>query len=132
MQSVVVPEYQNKITKVSSIALTGEGASIAFPAFVEKGYKVQDIPTGSGDPVEIAKKRGVPFLANIDKVGTDEAVWNGFFKYSMRVTDVGTRNIVYSANGKFGQGGVFINQVKSNKDAMREMVEKFSLSFPPK
>lgn len=132
LHSVVSPNYRSKITPVSAIALTGEGASIAVPAFVAKGYKVQDIATGSGDPIELAKNKHIPFLASVDRVGTDEAVWNGFFKYSMRVTDTNNRNIVWSADGKYGQAGILINQVESNNTAMSEMVEKFSECFAPR
>ena len=130
MTATMHPEYQAKITPISTIALTGEGATIAFPAFVAKGYQVKDIG-GSGDPIEIARSQNIPFIAIVDKVGTDEAVWDGFFKYSMRVTNTANRNIVWSANGKYGQSGILINQVKSNKNAMEDMVNNFSLSFPP-
>lgn len=132
MHSVVVPEYQSKIIEVSSIAVTGEGSSIAVPALISRGYKIKDIPSGSGDLVEIAKSNGIPFIASVDRVGTDESIWNGFFKYSMHVTETRTRTVVWSADGKYGKGGVFINQVDSNNDAMREMVADFAKSFPPK
>jgi hypothetical protein len=126
------PAYVGKITHVSSIAVTGDGSSIAASAFIAHGYDVKDIGTASADPLGLAQSQDIPFLASIDRVGTDEAVWDGFFKYSMRVTNTRTRSIVWSANGKYGEGGVFINQVKSNKDAMNAMVQDFSTNFPPK
>jgi hypothetical protein len=125
------PAYTGRITPVSSVAITGDGASLAVPAFIDRGYKVKDIENGSPDSLSLAASQGIPFLATVDRVGTDEAVWDGFFKYSMRVTETRTHDIVWSANGKYGEGGVFINQVKSNRDAMRAMVQNFSLTFPP-
>ena len=132
MTSTKSSAYVGRITPVSSIAVTGDGASIAANAFIARGYHVKDIGTSSADPLGLAESQDIPFLASVDKVGTDEAVWDGFFKYSMRVTNTHTRDIVWSANGKYGEGGVFINQVKSNRDAMNAMVQDFSVNFPPK
>jgi hypothetical protein len=126
------PAYIGVVTPVSSIAVTGDGSSIAAAAFIARGYNVKDIGNSSNDPVAIAESQNIPYLALVDKVGTDEAVWDGFFKYSMRVTNTSNRSIVWSAEGKYGEGGVFINQVKSNKDAMNAMVQDFSTTFPPK
>ena len=129
---MVAPSYQGKITPVTSLGLTGGGAAIAFPAFVQKGYKVVDISSTNTDPIEEAKRKSIPFLATVDKVGTDGSSWDGFFDYSLRVTETENASIVWSATAEYGQGGLTINQVKSSNKAMHDMVEKFSENFPPK
>jgi PBP1b-binding outer membrane lipoprotein LpoB len=122
MNAVVAPRYQSKVTPVSSIGVTGQGASVAFPAFAQRGYNVIE---SSGD------SRKAPFLATVDAVGTDGAWWDGVFDFSMRVAEVATGHVVWSATAEYGNG-VTINQVRSGKDAMRDMVESFAKNFPPK
>ena len=132
MNTMVAPAYQGKTTPVPSLGLTGGGASVAFPAFVQKGYKIVDISSTNNDPIEEAKKKSIPFLATVDKVGTDGSSWDGFFDYSLRVTETENGSIVWSATAEYGQGGLLINQVKSSNKAMHDIVEKFSENFPPK
>ena len=131
MNSMVAPVYQTKVTPVSSIGVTGGGASVGVPAFLHRGYKVVEVSNGMSGAVEEARKKSIPFLATIDSVGTEGSWWDGFFDYAMRVTDTTTGAIVWSATAEYGQGGILINQVKSSKSAMRDMVEKFSRNFPP-
>jgi hypothetical protein len=50
----------------------------------------------------------------------------------MRITETVKRKIIWSAQGDFGQGGIFINQAKSTNEAMHKMVKDFSKTFPPK
>ncbi len=132
INSMTAPTYQAKTTPVSALGITGGGAAVAIPAFVRAGYKVVDTPSSSSDPLSVAKSKNLPFLANIDAVGTEGSWWDGFFDYSMRVTEVENGTIVWSSTAEYGQGGMFINQVKSSDSAMRDMVSRFSKSFPPK
>ena len=132
LTSHVPSEYRNRQTEIESIAVTGPGASMAMPAFDEFGYNIVDIGFGNDDPLETAKKLGVPYVAVVDSVDSEGSWWDGFFAFSMRITETIKRKIIWSAQGNFGQGGVFINQAKSTTDAMRAMVRDFSESFPPK
>ncbi len=131
LNSMVAPSYQTKVTPVSSLGVTGGGASVGVPAFLHRGYKVVEVSNGMSGAVDEARKKSIPFLATIDSVGTEGSWWDGFFDYAMRVTDTTTGAIVWSATAEYGQGGILINQVKSSKSAMRDMVEKFSRNFPP-
>lgn len=132
MNSMVAPAYQTRVTQVSSLGVTGGGASVAAPAFLQRGYKVIEVSGGMSGAVEEARKKAIPFLATVDAVGAEGSWWDGFFDYSMRVTETKTGAIVWSATAEYGQGGFFINQVKSSKSAMKDMVEKFSRNFPPR
>ena len=107
---------------------------MAAPAFDEFGYNVVDIGTGQDDPVERAKNLGVPYVAVVAPVDSEGSWWDGFFAFSMRVTETIKRKIIWSAQGNFGRGGIFIpiNQAYSTKNAMYEMVKDFSKTFPPK
>lgn len=57
--------------------------------------------------------------------------WDGFFDFSMRVTETKGDQIVWSAIGEYGMGGVFISQTKSTDEAMSAMVADFARSFSP-
>lgn len=111
--------------------MAGPGASIAFSALIERGYKVQDVSAGAPSSLEQAKAKGIPFVAFVDKAGTDGAWWDGMFDFAMRVTDANSGDIVWSANAEYGGHGLTINQVKSTKKAMNDMVSKFAEFFPP-
>ena len=132
LNSHVSAEYQEKQTEIDSIALAGPGASMAASAFDEFGYNVVDIGTGQDDPVERAKNLGVPYVAVVARVDSEGSWWDGFFAFSMRVTETIKRKIIWSAQGNFGQGGILINQADSTKNAMHDMVKDFSKTFPPK
>jgi hypothetical protein len=131
LSSTTAPAYSRKVTPVSSIGVAGPGASIAFPALIERGYKVQDVGAGSESALELAKTRNIPFVAFVDKAGTDGAWWDGMFDFAMRVTDAKTGDIVWSANAEYGGHGLTINQVKSTKKALKDMIDKFAEFFPP-
>lgn len=130
MAANVPSEYRDSVTEVESIGLAGQGVSIAFSAFIERGYAVKELGH-EDDYLSAAKRKKIPFIALVDKVGTDGSWWDGFFDYSMRVIETKTESIVWSASAEYGQGGVFINQVESSEEAMSEMVENFSQTFPP-
>ena len=130
MATNVPSEYRDSVTEVESIGLAGEGVSAAFSAFIEHGYDVKELGS-QADYLSAAKQKKIPFIALVDKVGTDGSWWDGFFDYSMRVIETETESIVWSASAEYGQGGVFINQVESTENAMSEMVENFSKTFPP-
>jgi len=126
----VAPDYLGKQTGVSQLGITGGGTSAAIPAFQKAGYKVIDLGTAP-DANEKAAAKNIPFVAAVDAVGTDGAWWDGFFDFSMRVTETKSHQIVWSATAEYGQGGMFINQTKSTDEAMRAMVADFAKSFPP-
>jgi hypothetical protein len=131
MSSQVSPIYETKITPVSSLGLTGGGASVAFPAFINKGYKITDMSNFQGDLLEDAKKKSVTYLVTVDSVGTDGAWWDGNFDYSMRATNTESGSVVWSATAEYGEGAT-IKQVKSTNRAMYDMVNDFAKNFPPK
>lgn len=124
-------DYQGKQSPVEAIAVTGPGASLAVPAFDQAGYKVIDLGSGGGDPVAAARDQKVGYLATVDSVDSDGAWWDGFFAFSMRVTETLGRKIVWSAQADYGQSGITINQSKSTTEAMKDMVADFSKTFPP-
>jgi hypothetical protein len=126
----VAPDFVGKHTAVARLGITGGGTSAAIPAFQKAGYQVVDLGSGA-DPVERAASKQIPFVALVEKVGTDGAWWDGFFDFSMRVTETQSEKIVWSASAEYGQGGVFINQTKSTEEAMRAMVADFAKHFPP-
>ena len=132
MNTMVSPDYQTRVTPVSTLGVSGAGASIAVPSFVKRGYKVLDISSLNGDPLEEAKKKSAAYLVIVDPVGTSHAAWDGYFDYSLRVTETATGTIVWSATAEYGQSGLSINKVKSSIQAMDDIVEKFSKHFPPK
>ena len=131
LSSTISPTYQDLSTPVSSIGVTGAGANLALPAFVNKGYQVKDLGNDSNVALAKARNRRIPYVAIVDPVGTEGSWWDGFFDFSMRVTKVLTETVVWSGIAEYGQGGVFINQVSSTSEAMRDMVEDFSKKFPP-
>lgn len=130
MVSTTSPEYKGKINYVEMIGLTGQGASAAFHAFVEQGYRVKEINSGNKDAIVVAREKSIPYIAKIDKVGTDGAWWDGVFDFSMRVVDVINETIVWSANAEYGSGAT-IRQVEQTNKAMSDMVKDFSKTFPP-
>jgi len=131
LKADVAPELLGKSTPVDRIGIAGAGTAAAVPAFQKAGYRVVDLGT-SDDPISSASRGGIPYVASVDRVGTDGAWWDGFFDFSMRVTQTNSKRIVWSATGEFGQGGVFINQTKSTSEAMKAMVSDFAKSFPPR
>jgi hypothetical protein len=127
--STTSPEYKGKINNVKMIGLTGQGASVAFYAFVEQGYRVKEINSGNKNIMVVAREKSIPYVAKIDKVGTDGAWWDGVFDFSMRVIDVSNETIVWSAYAEYGSGAT-IRQVEQTKKAMSDMVKDFSKTFP--
>lgn len=89
-----------------------------------------DLGTDSGAALEAAKARSIPFVAIIDPTETGTAWWNGFYNFSMRVTEVTSGAIIWSGTAQYGTGGLTINQVKSTSSAMRDMVADFGKHFP--
>ena len=124
------PDFIGKLTVVDQLGIVGGGTSAAIPAFQKAGYTVVDLGSGD-DHLARARSKGIPFVASIDAVGTDGAWWDGFFDFSMRVTETKGDQIVWSAIGEYGTGGVFISQTKSTDEAMSAMVADFARSFPP-
>jgi len=132
LESHTSAEYSGKRTPVERIAISGKGASIAVSAFDKFGYRVVDLGSTGGDLIEKAIAQKVPFLATIDPVDSDGAWWDGYFVFSMRVTETIKRMIVWSAQADYGQSGLFINQAKTTKEAMADMVADFAKHFPPR
>jgi len=130
--TTTAPQFQNKTVVVNKIGVTGAGASVAAQAFLEEGYSVVDLGNGAVSALKQAKEDSIPFMATIEPVGTDGSWWDGFFDFAMRVTEIITGSIVWSAQAEYGQGGLFINQTESTKAAMRDMVRDFKKHFPPK
>lgn len=130
LKANVAPEFMGKRVAIESLGITGEGTAAAIPAFQKAGYSVVDL-TATTTILGSGVKPAVPFIAFVDKVGTDGAWWDGFFDYSMRVTEASTSRIVWSATADYGQAGIFINQMKSTDEAMTAMVADFAKSFPP-
>jgi hypothetical protein len=131
LDSTVAPEYTNIKTPVTKIGVTGDGASIASKAFLEAGYNTVDCGTEGKPITELGKEYNVPFIASIDKPDSSEAVWDGFYSFSMRVSETTKGSVVWSANSHYGEHGVFINQIGTSRDAMHDMVESFKKNFPP-
>jgi hypothetical protein len=50
----------------------------------------------------------------------------------MRVVDAMTGEVVWAANAEYGTGGALIRQVESTNNAMKDMVNDFSETFPPR
>jgi hypothetical protein len=132
LNTMISPQFATKITPVSQIGISGGGASPGSAAFVQAGYSVKDLGNDSTSAIAVAKTQNIPFVAIIDQVGTDGSWWDGFFDFSMRVNETASGTIVWSATAEYGQAGMFINQTKSTKEAMRDMVKDFSKHFPPK
>ena len=105
---------------------------MAASAFDELGYNLVDIGTGKDDPIDRAKNIGISYIAIVAPIDSEGSWWDGFFAFSMRITETVKRKIIWSAQGDFGQGGIFINQAKSTNEAMHKMVKDFSKTFPPK
>ena len=91
---------------------------------------VKIINSGNKDAIVVAREKSIPYIAKIDKVGTDGAWWDGVFDFSMRVVDVTNETIVWSANAEYGSGAT-IRQVEQTNKAMSDMVKDFSKTFPP-
>lgn len=132
MESSVNPSFETAQIEVDRIAVTGAGATLASPAFSEAGYDVIDLGASRGAPLDRARELGILFIAIVDPTDSDGAWWDGFFSFAMRVSETLTRRVVWSATADYGQGGIFINQAKSTKQAMKDMVKDFAKSFPPK
>lgn len=130
LKAQVAPEFVGRKVEVERLGITGEGTAAAIPAFQRAGYVVVDLADSSARSDE-AKQPAAPFVANVDKVGTDGSWWDGFFDYSMRVTETSTKRIVWSSTAEYGQSGVFINQTKSSDEAMTAMIADFAKTFPP-
>jgi S1-C subfamily serine protease len=130
LKADVSPEFAGKRVLVERLGITGEGTAAAIPAFQKAGYSVVDLGSTSAIPSD-QKPLATPFVAIVDKVGTDGAWWDGFFDFSMRVTETASNKIVWSATAEYGQAGLFINQTKSTDEAMTAMVTHFAKTFPP-
>jgi hypothetical protein len=129
LESHTSADFVGKQTPVDRIAVGGQGASIAVPAFDRHGYKVVDL--GSGNLIEKAIAQKVRFIATVDPVDSNGAWWDGYFVFSMRVTETIKRLIVWSAQADYGQSGIFIDQATTTKEAMADMVDDFAKHFPP-
>lgn len=132
LETSVNPSIVVENKEVESIAVTGPGATMASSAFAEAGYKVIDLGAGSADPFDKAKELKVPYIATVDPIDSEGSWWDGFFSFAMRVSETLGRQVVWAATADYGQSGIFINQSKSTKAAMHDMVEDFSKTFPPK
>ena len=130
MKASIAPEFLGKQIAVESLGISGDGTAAAISAFQKAGYAVIDLSAAS-TLAGADSKRSVPYVAIVDKVGTDGAWWDGFFDFSMRVTETSTNKIVWSSTAEYGQAGVFINQTKSTDEAMTAMVADFAKTFPP-
>jgi len=130
LKADAAPDYKGKLTPIQQIGITGGGTNAAITAFQAAGYQVIDFGSVT-NAREQAKSEGIQFIASIDSVGTDGSWWDGFFDFSMRVTETQSQQIVWSATGEFGQAGLFIDQTKSTEEAMRAMVANFAKVFPP-
>lgn len=130
LKADVAPEFAGKIVQIESIGITGEGTAAAIPAFQRAGYSVVDLGLAAQTTVKI-EPPSIRYVASVDRVGTDGSWWDGFFDYSMRVTDTTGNRIVWSATAEYGQSGIFINQTKSTEQAMSAMVANFAKTFPP-
>lgn len=129
--STVHPDYLGQRINVESMGICGPGVTPASHAFIAEGYKIIDYGADSSFAVEKAKAKDIDFLAIVDPVGTEQATWNGFFSYGMRVTNLKTGYVVWSANAVYGSGGATIQQAKSTQAAMQDMVKDFAKTFPP-
>lgn len=129
--STVHPDYLGKKISVESMGICGPGATMAAHAFIAEGYRLTDYGADSSFAVEKAKTTNADFLAIVDPVGTDQAVWSGLFSFGMRVTNLKTGYVVWSANAVYGTGGATIQQAKSTQAAMQDMVRDFAKTFPP-
>lgn len=116
----IAPAYAGKITTVKAIGVAGPGASLASQELIAQGYKVVEVGAGT-----------VPFVATVDGTDTSQAVWSGFFTFSMRVAEMPSGNVVWSTSGTFGSGGLVIDQQGSTRKAMKAFVTDFAKSFPP-
>jgi hypothetical protein len=131
LRSTVAPEFQRRTVPISRIGVGGPGASIASQEFIAAGYKTVDVGTSITEAVAIGRQQGVPFVATVDPIDTSQAVWNGFYSFSMRVSETPGGSIVWSSSATYGQGGMFINLQKSSRDAYKAMVQDFATTFPP-
>lgn len=131
MRSTVATRLANQTHPVPRIGVAGPGASIAAQEFLRQGYQTIELGPSAVDVIAVAKAQRVPYVATVDAVDTSQAVWNGMFSYSMRVSDTNSGEIVWSSSGSFGQGGMFINAQASNKNAMKRMITDFRKTFPP-
>ncbi len=128
--ATTAPEYEGRLTIVESLGVAGEGSTAAIPAFQSAGYRVVDLGFGD-DPIATANERSIPFVAFVSPTDAEGSWWDGMFSYAMRVTETTNGTIVWSATADYGQGGVAINQTRSTKSAMQDMVADFCKSFPP-
>ena len=102
LTSHVSLEYKNKQTEIDSIALAGAGASLAASDFDELGYNLVDIGTGKDDPIDRAKNLGISYIAIVAPIDSEGSWWDGFFAFSMRITETVKRNAFKAAfNGSF-------------------------------
>ena len=131
MRSTVAPDLRGKAIPVERIGVTGPGASIATQEFLARGYKIVELGGPGTTGIDDARKRGVPFVAVVDDVDTSQAVWDGLYSFSMRVSETKSGAVVWSSSGTFGQGGLFINKPLATKNAMKSMVSDFAKTFPP-
>jgi hypothetical protein len=131
MRSTVAPLYQNKISPVEKIGVSGPGASGAVQAFIAKGYSTSDLGAAVDDVIARGRKQGLPFVAIVDSVDTSQAVWDGFYTFSMRVSDTKSGLVVWSNSSTYGRGGILIDAQGTAKDAYHDMVEDFAKRFPP-
>jgi hypothetical protein len=130
MRSTLAPEFRGQTIPVQKIGITGPGASLATQEFIAQGYNVHELGAAENG-IEAARGQGLPFVAVVDAVDTSQAVWDGMYSFSMRVSNAGTGTVVWSASGTFGQAGIFINLQAASKNAMKAMVLDFAKTFPP-
>ena len=121
MRATVAPEYLNKTTTVDKIGVGGPGASNATPAFIELGYQAIDVGISASEATAAAAARGLRFVAIVDATDTSQAVWNGFFSFSMRVSEVKSGVVVWTGGATYGSGGVFISAQGSTSAAYSDL-----------
>lgn len=126
------PSYAKTVTPVSSIGLTGDGASIASPAFIGQGYMVRDLGMDSVNALHRARLLSIPFVVIVDPIGSKTAWVNGCYNYSMKVEEIPSESIVWSGTARYGSGGILIDEAKATTRAMDDMVADFAKHFPPR
>jgi hypothetical protein len=131
MRSTLAPEYRGQTIPVRGIGVAGPGASLATQEFIAQGYSVHEIGSAETGSAEAARGQGLTFVAVVDAVDTSQAVWDGMYSFSMRVSNAGTGAVVWSSSGTFGQAGITINLQASSRNAMKAMISDFAKTFPP-
>lgn len=131
LRATVSPSFQGKTVPVDKIGVGGAGASIAVQEFIGAGYNAAELGAVADDALNKARQLGFPYIAIVDAVDTSQSVWDGFYSFSMRVSDSKTGSIVWSGSATYGQGGIFINLQASAKEAYHDLIADLAKTFPP-